>query len=150
MLSGDEGDCNWLLPDVLVNVSRGGDDDANGVVKEVLPVRIDTCNKWMYKLFSPCFNLFCCANVCVNLNFQDGSCRVALDSSGSGDEVIAFPNELEVVRPKKNDRLKIMNGSMRGVSGKLIGVDGSDGIVRVDGTVDVKIVDMVILGKLAT
>ena len=58
-------------------------------------------------------------------------------------------NELEAVRPKKNEKLKIMNGSMRGVTGKLIGVDGSVGIVRVEGNLDVKIVDMVILGKVA-
>uniref|UniRef100_A0A0A9ELI7 Spt5 KOW domain-containing protein n=1 Tax=Arundo donax TaxID=35708 RepID=A0A0A9ELI7_ARUDO len=41
-----------------------------------------------------------------------------------------------------------MNGCMRGLTGKLIGVDGSDGIVRVEGSSDVKIVDMVILGKV--
>uniref|UniRef100_A0ACD5Z5R6 Uncharacterized protein n=1 Tax=Avena sativa TaxID=4498 RepID=A0ACD5Z5R6_AVESA len=112
---GDEGDSNWLLPDVMVNVSRG-DGSSSGVVKEVL---------------------------------SDGSCRVALGPSGSGDEVTALPDELEIIRPKKNDRLKIMNGSLRGVMGKLIGVDGSDGIVRVEGSLEVKIVDMVILGKLA-
>ncbi|PNT69552.1 hypothetical protein BRADI_3g57590v3 [Brachypodium distachyon] len=115
---GDEGESNWLLPEVLVNVSRA-DGSTSGVVKEVLP---------------------------------DGSCRIALGSSGSGDEVTASPDELQIVRPKKNDALKIMNGSMRGVTGKLIGVDGSDGIVRVrvEGTLETKIVDMVILGKLAT
>ncbi|KAM0926843.1 hypothetical protein ACQ4PT_003027 [Festuca glaucescens] len=112
---GDEGGSSWLLPDVMVNVSRG-DGATSGVVKEVLP---------------------------------DGSCRVALGASGSGDEVTALPDELEIIRPKKNDRLKIMNGSLRGVIGKLIGVDGSDGIVRVEGSLEVKIVDLVILGKLA-
>ncbi|CAM0943830.1 unnamed protein product [Alopecurus aequalis] len=113
---GDGCDSNWLLPDVMVNVSRG-DGSTIGVVKEVL---------------------------------SDGSYRVALGPSGSGDEVTALPDELEIIRPKKSDRLKIMNGSMRGVIGKLIGVDGSDGIVRVEGSLEVKIVDMVILGKLAT
>ena len=54
-----------------------------------------------------------------------------------------------MVRPKKNEKLKIMNGSMRGVTGKLIGIDGSDGIVRVEGSLNVQIVDMVILGKVA-
>lgn len=98
--------------------------------------------------------------VCVNVSrgdgstngvvLLDGSCRVALGSSGSGDEVTALPDELEIIRPKKSDRVKIMNGSMRGVIGKLIGVDGSDGIVRVEGSLEVKIVDLVILGKLAT
>ncbi|XP_051192570.1 putative transcription elongation factor SPT5 homolog 1 isoform X2 [Lolium perenne] len=112
---GDEGGSSWLLPDVMVNVSRG-DGPTSGVVKEVLP---------------------------------DGSCRVALGPSGNGDDVTALPDELEIIRPKKNDRLKIMNGSLRGVIGKLIGVDGSDGIVRVEGSLEVKIVDLVILGKLA-
>lgn len=83
-----------------------------------------------------------------NLNFQDGSCRVALGSLGDGDELIATANELEVVRPRRNEKLKIMNGAMRGFTGKLIGVDGSDGIVRVEGASDVKIVDMAILGKM--
>ena len=63
--------------------------------------------------------------------------------------MIATANELEVVWPTKNEKLKIMNGSMRGVTGKLIGIDGSDGIVRVEGSLNVQIVDMVILGKVA-
>ncbi|KAL6635202.1 hypothetical protein ACP70R_027873 [Stipagrostis hirtigluma subsp. patula] len=114
VLGGELGG-NWLLPDVLVNVSREGGGDTTGVVKEVLP---------------------------------DGSCLVAFGSSGDGNEVIAALNELKIVRPKKNERLKIMNGTLRGATGKLIGVDGSDGIVRVEDTLDVKIVDMMILGKV--
>ncbi|CAD6339877.1 unnamed protein product [Miscanthus lutarioriparius] len=113
---GGEGDGTWLLPDVLVNVLRGGD-DGPGVVREVL---------------------------------GDGSCRVALGSSGNGDMVTVPPNEVEVIRPKKSDRIKILNGNFRGYTGKLIGIDGSDGIVRLDDTYEVKILDMVILAKLAT
>ncbi|XP_066375419.1 putative transcription elongation factor SPT5 homolog 1 [Miscanthus floridulus] len=113
---GGEGDGTWLLPDVLVNVLRGGD-DGPGVVREVL---------------------------------GDGSCRVALGSSGNGDMVTVLPNEVEVIRPKKSDRIKILNGNFRGYTGKLIGIDGSDGIVRLDDTYEVKILDMVILAKLAT
>ncbi|OQU85804.1 hypothetical protein SORBI_3004G313400 [Sorghum bicolor] len=113
---GGEAAGSWLLPDVLVNVSRGGDEVSNAVVKEVLP---------------------------------DGSCRVSLGPLGEGDELIVTANELEVVRPKKNEKLKIMNGPLRGATGKLIGLDGSDGIVKVEGSLDVKIVDMAILGKLA-
>ena len=63
--------------------------------------------------------------------------------------MIATANELEVVSPKKNEKFKIMNGSMRGVTGKLIRVYGPVGIPRVEGSLDVKIVDMVILGKVA-
>ena len=54
-----------------------------------------------------------------------------------------------MVRLKKTEKLKIMNGSMCGVMGKLIGVDGSVGIVRVEGSLDVKIVDLVTLAKVA-
>ena len=35
--AGGEGEGNWLLPDVLVNVLRAGD-DGPGVVREVLGV----------------------------------------------------------------------------------------------------------------
>ncbi|KAK8572245.1 hypothetical protein V6N13_047857 [Hibiscus sabdariffa] len=80
--------------------------------------------------------------------FPDGSCKVALGSNGSGDTVIATPSEMEIVPPRKSDKIKIMGGSLRGVTGKLIGVDGTDGIVRIDDSLDVKILDLVILAKL--
>ncbi|XP_022773329.1 putative transcription elongation factor SPT5 homolog 1 [Durio zibethinus] len=78
----------------------------------------------------------------------DGSCKVALGSNGSGDTVIVLPSEMEIVAPRKSDKIKIMGGSLRGVTGKLIGVDGTDGIVRIDDSLDVKILDLVILAKL--
>lgn len=42
-----------------------------------------------------------------------------------------------------------MGGTLRGSTGKLIGVDGTDGIVKVDDTLDVKILDLGILAKFA-
>ncbi|XVE60194.1 hypothetical protein DITRI_Ditri05aG0108300 [Diplodiscus trichospermus] len=78
----------------------------------------------------------------------DGNCKVALGSNGSGDTVIAGPSEMEIVPPRKSDKIKIMGGSLRGVTGKLIGVDGTDGIVRIDDSLDVKILDLEILAKL--
>ncbi|OVA07397.1 KOW [Macleaya cordata] len=79
----------------------------------------------------------------------DGSCKVSLGSSGNGETVVtALPNELEMVVPRKSDKIKIMSGAQPGATGKLIGVDGTDGIVKVDDTLDVKILDMVI-AKLA-
>lgn len=80
---------------------------------------------------------------------QDGSCKVVLGSSGNGETITAHSTEIEVVPPRKNDKIKIMGGAQRGATGKLIGVDGTDGIVKVDDTLDVKILDMVILAKLA-
>lgn len=79
----------------------------------------------------------------------DGSCRVALGASGSGETVTVFPNEVDAVVPRKSDRIKIMGGAYRGSTGKLIGIDGTDGIVKLDDTLDVKILDMVILAKQA-
>ncbi|GMH17129.1 hypothetical protein Nepgr_018970 [Nepenthes gracilis] len=80
---------------------------------------------------------------------SDGSCRVALGSSGSGEAVAALPSEIEVIPPRKSDKIKIMGGGHRGATGKLIGIDGTDGIVKVDDTLDVKILDMAILAKVA-
>ncbi|PIA35440.1 hypothetical protein AQUCO_03500068v1 [Aquilegia coerulea] len=78
---------------------------------------------------------------------SDGSCKV---SFGSTRETLTIqPNEMEIVKPRKSDKIKIMSGGQRGATGKLIGIDGTDGIVKVDDTLDVKILDMVILAKLA-
>ncbi|OAY23542.1 putative transcription elongation factor SPT5 homolog 1 [Manihot esculenta] len=79
----------------------------------------------------------------------DGSCRVILGANGNGETITALPSEIEIVVPRKSDKIKIMGGAHRGATGKLIGVDGTDGIVKVDDTLDVKILDMVILAKLA-
>ncbi|XP_071923789.1 putative transcription elongation factor SPT5 homolog 1 isoform X1 [Coffea arabica] len=112
---GGDNEGPWLLPDILVNVRRPGEDGDIGVVREVLP---------------------------------DGSCRVALGSSGSGETITVLPNEIEVVAPRKSDKIKIMGGTHRGATGKLIGIDGTDGIVKLDITFDVKILDLDILAKL--
>lgn len=73
---------------------------------------------------------------------------MALGSSGNGEAVIALPNEFDIIQPRKSDKIKIMAGSLRGATGKLIGVDGTDGIVRIDDNLEVKILDLVTLGKL--
>lgn len=74
---------------------------------------------------------------------------MVLGLSGEGETVTALPSELEIVAPRKSDRIKIIGGAQRGAAGKLIGVDGTDGIVRIDDSLDVKILDMAILAKLA-
>ncbi|XP_004502577.1 putative transcription elongation factor SPT5 homolog 1 [Cicer arietinum] len=112
---GGDNEGPWLMPEILVNVHRAGDESV-GVIKEVLP---------------------------------DGSYKVALGSSGNGETITALHSEMEAVVPRKSDKIKIMGGALRGATGKLIGVDGTDGIVKVDDTLDVKILDLVILAKLA-
>ncbi|KAJ8760502.1 hypothetical protein K2173_015169 [Erythroxylum novogranatense] len=78
----------------------------------------------------------------------DGSCRIVLGANGNGEAITAYQNEIDVVTPRKSDKIKIMGGAHRGATGKLIGVDGTDGIVKLDDTLDVKILDMIILAKL--
>ncbi|CAI9263038.1 unnamed protein product [Lactuca saligna] len=75
----------------------------------------------------------------------DGACRVVV----GGDVITANPNEIEVVVPRKSGKIKIMGGPQHEATWKLIGVDGTDGIVKVDDNLDVKILDMVVLAKLA-
>ncbi|XVF43974.1 hypothetical protein PTKIN_Ptkin02bG0083400 [Pterospermum kingtungense] len=53
---------------------------------------------------------------------------VALGSNCSGNTVIAQPSEMEIIPPRKSDKIKIMGCSLRGFTGKLIGVDATDGI----------------------
>lgn len=65
---------------------------------------------------------------------QDGSCKIVIGSSNTGETVSAFPNEIEMVVPRKSDKIKIMGGAREGATGKLIGVKGTDGIVKVDET----------------
>ncbi|KAJ0085327.1 hypothetical protein Patl1_08157 [Pistacia atlantica] len=125
---GSDNEGPWFMPDILVNVRKSGEDSGMGVIREVLPLVIIGKS---------------------SISQEDGSCRVVLGSSGNGDTISALPTEIEIVAPRKNDKIKIMGGALRGATGKLIGVDGTDGIVKVDDTLDVKILDMVILAKLA-
>lgn len=74
---------------------------------------------------------------------------MTLGSAGNGEIITVLPNEIELVLPRKSDKVKIMGGALRGRSGKLIGVDGSDGIVKLEDNLDVKILDLGILAKLA-
>ncbi|CAA7019681.1 unnamed protein product [Microthlaspi erraticum] len=87
------------------------------------------------------------SNVGVIRDVSDGTCKVSLGSSGEGDTIMAIPSELEIVPPRKNDRVKIVGGQFRGSIGKLIGIDGSDGIVKIEDNLDVKILDLAILAK---
>jgi len=114
---GGEGEGIWVMPDILVNVIRPGEDSRIGVVREVM---------------------------------MDGSYRVALGSSGDDEVVTVLQGELEPVRPKKSDKIKITSGGQRGLTGKLIGIDGNDGIVKLDDNFEVKILEMTGLAKLAT
>jgi transcription elongation factor SPT5 len=66
------------------------------------------------------------------------------------DTMPAVPVEaLEPVVPSKKDRLKVIRGEFKGNSGVLIGVYGNDGIVKMDSNLDIKILPMNHIAKLA-
>jgi transcription elongation factor SPT5 len=62
--------------------------------------------------------------------------------SAHGDVITVNPLEMEHVVPKKFDKIKVINGPFRNSTGKLIGIDGAEGIVKMDVTLDVQILDM--------
>eukprot|EP00252_Welwitschia_mirabilis_P027077 TRINITY_DN9158_c0_g1_i3.p1 TRINITY_DN9158_c0_g1~~TRINITY_DN9158_c0_g1_i3.p1 ORF type:complete len:1022 (-),score=279.00 TRINITY_DN9158_c0_g1_i3:488-3553(-) len=80
----------------------------------------------------------------------DGTCTLLLGPSGDGEMVTASASEIEVVAPKKSDRIKILCGEFRGLTGKLLGIDSTDGIVRLDENLEIKILDMSNLAKAAS
>ncbi|CAK9231171.1 unnamed protein product [Sphagnum troendelagicum] len=86
----------------------------------------------------------------IKESMPDGSWRVALGTSGAGNMITVTESEMELVLPKKTDKVKIVSGEFRGCAGKLMGIDGADGIVKLDDTLDIKILDMSSLGKVAT
>lgn len=84
----------------------------------------------------------------INFGHQDGSCIVALGNRGEGDTVMATQNEARLVCPSKNDHVKIVGGKCRGSTAKLIGFDGADSLVRLDDSLDIKIMKPAMLAKL--
>eukprot|EP01113_Clastostelium_recurvatum_P020602 TRINITY_DN2437_c0_g1_i1.p1 TRINITY_DN2437_c0_g1~~TRINITY_DN2437_c0_g1_i1.p1 ORF type:complete len:1057 (-),score=369.20 TRINITY_DN2437_c0_g1_i1:131-3301(-) len=79
---------------------------------------------------------------------EDGVCAVTI--SPSGERVSNVPQgNLVVVVPNKRDRVTIIAGEVKGAFGSLIGVYGQDGIVRLDGTQDIKILPMPNIARLA-
>ena len=75
-------------------------------------------------------------------------CRITLPDRG--DESLTVPSDvLEPVAPGKRDRLRVVGGGFSGESGVLIGVYGNDGIVKMDVNLEIKILPMTTLAKLA-
>ena len=56
---------------------------------------------------------------------------------------------MERVAPGKKDPVKVVTGQLAGETGTLIGIDGEDGIVKMDANTDIKILDLESLAKLA-
>ena len=60
----------------------------------------------------------------------------------NGSTTTVPAEDLEAVPPQKNSSVIILQGDLAGSTGKLIGIDGRDGIVKMDLNSDIKIVDM--------
>uniref|UniRef100_K3WKC8 Transcription elongation factor SPT5 n=1 Tax=Globisporangium ultimum (strain ATCC 200006 / CBS 805.95 / DAOM BR144) TaxID=431595 RepID=K3WKC8_GLOUD len=58
-------------------------------------------------------------------------------------------DEVQPVVPEKQDTVIILSGDEAGKTGSLIGTDGSDGIVKVDGGSEIKIYAIALLAKIA-
>ena len=56
--------------------------------------------------------------------------------------------ELTCAPPGKKDAIKILAGEQRGQTGQLLGVDHSDGIVKLDANLDIKILALEHLARL--
>jgi len=79
-----------------------------------------------------------------------GGERYAVVLTG-GDSVVIEElarHEIEAVTPGKKDSIIIINGDLMNSTGTLIGVDGTDGIVKMDTTNDIKIVELRSCAKL--
>jgi len=75
----------------------------------------------------------------VVITLQGSDCQVKLHDG----QVTTVPSEdLEAVPAQKNSSVIILGGELKGNTGKLIGIDGRDGIVKMDLNLDIKIVDM--------
>ena len=68
-----------------------------------------------------------------------------------GEEEVVDACLVTLVRPQKKDRIKVLREThvRAGLLGNLIGVDNSDGIVKLEGTNDMQIIDLALLGRLA-
>lgn len=55
--------------------------------------------------------------------------------------------DLSVMKPEKKSKVKVLEGEFAGMSGLVIGIDGLDGIVKLNGTSDFKIIVMAHLAK---
>jgi transcription elongation factor SPT5 len=81
----------------------------------------------------------------VIINVMGDSCTLDVD----GRSITVFLSEVEPVVPEKQDTVLILRGDEAGHTASLIGTDGSDGIVKVDGGSEIKIFHIADLAKMA-
>ncbi len=55
-------------------------------------------------------------------------CEVKLFDSG--EVVMALPEQLNIVRPEKKQKVRVLSGDYAGQYGTLVGLEGSDGVIK--------------------
>jgi transcription elongation factor SPT5 len=66
-----------------------------------------------------------------------------------GSEVTVSLSQLALAKPQKKDRVRVVAGEdNRGASAELIGVDGADGVVKLDQTKDISIHEIGALARI--
>eukprot|EP00965_Chrysotila_dentata_P172503 5692390-Pleurochrysis_carterae.AAC.1 len=78
---------------------------------------------------------------------DDGTYEVLLNDKV--ERVRVVQDELELVRPAKKEKVVIVRGESRGTLGTLIGIDGQDGIVKMQNQ-DIRILSLQDVGRLTT
>ncbi|RIB27124.1 hypothetical protein C2G38_2012223 [Gigaspora rosea] len=73
------------------------------------------------------------------------NCIVELDDTK--EHCFVEQRYLKPVLPQKKERIKMIGGEHKGQLGMLVGVDGADGVVKVKGGKDFKIVNMTMMAK---
>lgn len=81
----------------------------------------------------------------VIMSVSGNSCSLDVD----GRLINVLLNDVKPVEPEKQDTVIILSGDEAGKTGSLIGTDGSDGIVKVDGGSEIKIFAIASLAKIA-
>jgi hypothetical protein len=74
---------------------------------------------------------------------KDQSCVVEIGN----DTIKLYGQDMLPIRPSKKDRIKCIRGEFINQTGTLIGLDGEDCIVKLDKTLDFKIMNINLLAK---
>ena len=78
----------------------------------------------------------------VVISVREGSgCEVKLNDGVETVTTLAA-QDLEAVPPSKNSSIIVLQGQFEGCTGRLIGIDGGDGVVIMDTDQDCLVVDM--------
>jgi len=70
---------------------------------------------------------------------SESGCRVRMDKDN--ELVVIPPDYIEPSVPGKKDRIRIIRGEFKGATGELMGIDGADGIVKME-NYDIKILHL--------